>query len=471
MNWRRHFETLWEAYLSIRKGEKNARTQDNTEFLPAVLEVLETPPNPVGRWVLWALLSFLAIALGWMCLGHIDVVASAQGRIVPEGSIKTVQAPDHGVVLSIRVRDGQSVEEGETVIELDSTVSSAEVDRARTALLIAEIDKARSQALLRLSAAPSVTPHSKSGPVFDPPDGMTSSQIEAQESAIFARFSEYEAERAALIEERSQSQSERVKVAADVSRLEQQLPLVEQQLESFKKLEQRGLAPRLRVAEVEERAIGIRQDLAIRLEELGRTKSAEKAATDRISFIEMGFRREALDAFNEAHAVSLQRKEELTIATDRNQRTTIRAPTSGIIQQLQVHTIGAVVRPADPLLVVVPHGAMLQVDALVLNRDVGFVREGQPVRVKLEAFPFTRYGVIDGRVAFISRDAIQDEYLGLVFPARIELAATEILVGDQMSNLSSGMAVTAEIRTGRRRIIEFLLSPLARRASEAGRER
>jgi hemolysin D len=147
------------------------------------------------------------------------------------------------------------------------------------------------------------------------------------------------------------------------------------------------------------------------------------------------------------------------------------APSAGIVQQLQVTTIGAVVRPADALLVIVPEGTRLVVEANVLNRDAGFVREGQEVRVKLEAFPFTRYGVVSGRLVFLSHDAIEDEELGLVFPARVELAQQSISINGRPRVLTAGMAVTAEIRTGRRRIIEFLLSPIARRVEEAGRER
>jgi hemolysin D len=149
----------------------------------------------------------------------------------------------------------------------------------------------------------------------------------------------------------------------------------------------------------------------------------------------------------------------------------LNAPSAGIVQQLQVTTIGAVVRPADPLLVIVPEGTRLVVEANVLNRDAGFVREGQDVRVKLEAFPFTRYGIVSGRLVFMSHDAIEDEELGLVFPARMELSQQTITVNGRARALTAGMAVTAEIKTGRRRIIEFLFSPIARRVEEAGRER
>jgi len=222
---------------------------------------------------------------------------------------------------------------------------------------------------------------------------------------------------------------------------------------------------------VEERTIGMRQDLVIRRAELGRARAAEAAAAQTLVSIDAQFRREALDAFNEADATARLRREELTIAEQRNRRTILTSPATGIVQQLQVHTIGAVLRPADPILVVVPDGSTLVVDAMVLNRDAGFVREGQDVRVKLEAFPFTRYGIVEGTLTFMSRDAIQDENLGLVFPARVELSQFAINVDGRATPLTAGLAATAEIKTGRRRIIEYLLSPLQRRVEEAGRER
>ena len=260
-------------------------------------------------------------------------------------------------------------------------------------------------------------------------------------------------------------------VAADITRLEQQVPLAEQQLQAFQSLQARGFAPRLRVAEVEERTIGMRSDLTIRRAELGRARAAEGAAGQALASIDAQFRREALDAFNEADAAARLRHEELTIAEERNRRTTLTAPAAGTVQQLQVHTVGAVLRPADPLLVIVPDGSTLVVDAMVMNRDAGFVHEGQDVRVKLEAFPFTRYGVVQGRLTFMSHDAIQDENLGLVFPTRVELQQFSINVNGHATPLTAGLAATAEIKTGRRRIIEFLLSPLQRRVEEAGRER
>jgi hemolysin D len=461
---RRHADVLRESWRAAR-AEERARSEqrDNTAFLPAALEVLETPPNPLGRRILWAIMSFLAIGACWACVGQIDVVAVAQGRIVPDGRIKTVQAPDQGVVRAIHVRDGQRVREGEPLIELDPTISAAEVEQAREALVVAEVDRARAQALLDFA-------NGEAKP-FAAPEGADAGTVATQEAIVRARVAEHRAQRQGLAEERNQRAADRAMVAADVARIEQQLPLAEQRLASFRQLEARGFAPRLRVAEVEEHVIGMRQDLVIRRAEHGRARAALAGAEERLGAADTTFRREALDAFNEADAAARLRSEELTIATDRNRRTILAAPATGIVQQLQVHTVGAVLRPADPILVVVPEGSTLVVEAMVLNKDAGFVREGQSARVKLEAFPFTRYGVVDGRLAFMSRDAVQDERLGLVFPARVELRRFAIRAGGRTRPLSAGMAVSVEIRTGRRRIIEFLLSPLARRADEAGRER
>lgn len=460
----RHYHVLRDSLSAAWENERLKRANDNTAFLPAALEVLETPPNPLGRTVLWVIIAFLTLALLWACFGHIDVVAVAQGRVIPDGRIKTLQASDQGVVRAIHVRDGQRVSEGDPLIELDPTVSVAEVAQARAALLVAEIDRARSQALLDQVGG--------RGTMLALPEEVDASTRATQEAIVTARIAEHRARRAMLAEERSQRAADRAMVAADIERLEQQLPLAEQQLESFRSLEARGFAPRLRVAEVEERTIGMRQDSVIRRAELGRARAAEIAAIQQLANLDAQFRREALDAFNEADATARLRREELTIAEERNRRTLLTAPATGTVQQLQVHTVGAVVRPADPLLVIVPEGSTLVVEAMVLNRDAGFVREGQDVRVKLEAFPFTRYGVVEGRLAFMSRDAVQqEEGGGLVFPARIELSESSIVADGRETPLTAGLAATAEIKTGRRRIIEFLLSPLQRRAEEAGRER
>lgn len=147
------------------------------------------------------------------------------------------------------------------------------------------------------------------------------------------------------------------------------------------------------------------------------------------------------------------------------------APVDGIVQQLAIHTIGGVVTPAQPLMVIVPESQKLEIEAMVLNKDIGFVSANQPAEIKLEAFPFTKYGIIDGTVSQVSSDAIQDEKQGLVYAARIAMTQSSINVDGKQVNLSPGMAVTTEIKTGKRRIIEYLLGPVLQYRQESLRER
>ncbi len=183
------------------------------------------------------------------------------------------------------------------------------------------------------------------------------------------------------------------------------------------------------------------------------------------------FAAEAATELSGAESDSSLRAEELQKSARRRELQQLRAPVDGTVQQLAVHTVGGVVQPAQPLMVIVPAASEVEVEAQVLNKDIGFVHEGQPVRVKLEAFPFTDYGWIEGPVETISRDAIQDEQLGLVYSARIRLERNHIMIGARRQPVGPGLAVQAEIRTGRRRIIQYLLSPISRTVSEAGRER
>jgi hemolysin D len=460
---RRHWQVFKESLKLDRERSKTAVPREQTDFLPAALEVLETPPNPVGRAVLWSLLGFVSIAILWACLGHIDVVAAAPGKIIPRGRVKIIQAADTGVVRDIRVVDGQSVKAGEPVIVLDPTLAEADAAQARESQFVAQVDRARARALVDAAAGKPA--------VFVAPDDTPESIAAVQRSLVAARVAEHRTAVNALREESAQREADLAMVSAEVAKIEEQLPLAEDQLASLEKLDKEGLVPRLRVSETKERVVGLRQDLVIRREELGKNRAALAGVRSQIAKLESEFRAQALDALTEAEANYRLRVEEVRKADDKAALTVLASPIDGVVSQLSVHTLGAVVKPADALLVIVPKDEELVVEAMVLNKDIGFVREGQAAEVKLEAFPFTRYGVINGIVESISSDSIDNEELGLVFPCLVKLSAAHIDIGSRSIALEPGFAATAEIKTGRRRVVEFLLSPLSRRLQEAGRER
>ncbi|MGH8032434.1 MAG: HlyD family type I secretion periplasmic adaptor subunit [Luteimonas sp.] len=460
---KRHWDVLRDSLRLDRQQSRTRTASAEPEFLPAALEILEKPPNPAGRAVLWILFAFLLIAIVWACLGKIDMVASASGKVTPRGSVKTIQPSDYGVVRAIHVVEGQSVTEGQPLIELDPTVSKAEVEQARQALTTAEIDVARTRALVDYAAGKPAA--------FTAPAEAVPAIVELQIALVRAKTREYETSRGALRQELQQRRGDAGMVAAEVAKLEEQLPLVDDQHTKLESLSRQNYVPKMQVSQVKERLVGMRQDLAIRREETVKALAGERAVTEQLGKTESGFLRETLDALTEAEAARALRSEELKKAQEKAGRTVLTSPVAGVVQQLQVHTLGGVVKPADPLMVVVPNDGELIVDAMVPNKDVGFIHAGQPVEVKLEAYPFTRYGVVNGVVEHIGRDAVQTEKEGLLYPARVRLNQAWIEIGGERTPLAPGLAATAEIKTGDRRIIEYLLSPLSKRLQEAGRER
>jgi hemolysin D len=460
---KRHIDIIGDSLKLERETPVDREKLRATAFLPPALEILETPPNPLGRAILWAVVAFLTLALAWAVIGKVDMVASAQGKVIPRGRVKLVQAADYGVVRAIHVKEGQSVRKGQPLVELSPTVTNAEVEQARQALRSAEIDVARARALVGHALdhqARFVAP-----PEADP------TTVRMQQALVAARIREHEAAKAALREEGVQRVGDDGMVAAEIAKLQAQIPLAEEQLRGMETLAAKGYASRMKVSELRREVIGMRQDLVIRHREQSKAGAARSGVDQQIAKLEGEFAREALDALTEAEATRRLRAEELKKALEKSSQTVLVASDDGVVQQLQVNTIGGVVKPADPLMVLVPRGEELVVETMVLNRDAGFVRAGQPVEVKLEAYPFTRYGVVEGRLEQISRDAVENEKLGPVYPARVRLDRAWIEIGGRKVALEPGLAATAEIKTGQRRIIDYLLSPLARRVQEAGRER
>jgi hemolysin D len=464
INLAKHLDVAKGALALERERDQTAKELAETAFLPAALEVLETPPNPIGRTILWLMMGFLVIALAWACLGHVDEVAIASGKIIPRGEVKLIQAADYGVVRAIHVVDGQAVKKGQPLIELDPTVSAAEAEQARKSLLVAQTDQARARALAEYDSP-------TGGSALAPLEGVDPQAAETQQKLVAEKIREHNAAHAALVQQIAQHRGELAMVEAEVEKLRGQLPLAQSQYDVMKSLADQGNAPRMRVMELLERVIGLKQDLAIRKAEATKVRAVIHGDEQQLAKLDSEFKRESLDALNEAQAAVALRGEELKKAQEKSRLTVLKAPVDGVVQQLAVHTVGAVVKPADALLVVVPRGAELIVEAMVLNRDAGFVHEGDPVQVKFEAFPFTRYGVVPAVLETISRDAIENKEKGLVYTARARLLQDYIMIGSRRAQLAPGLAATAEIKTNERRIIEYLLSPLSRRIQEAGRER
>ncbi len=444
----------------VKPGSAEAEAR---AFLPAALEIVETPASPLGRVVALSLSAFFAIAVIWAVLGKVDVVAVAYGRIVPEGGVKTIQPLEIGKVRAIHVRDGDRVRAGDVLIELDPTASEVDVDQLRRELLELDLVLRRLGAQLRgLDGRP---------PDFQPSQGTQPRLVRMHQAQLDADLRAFQSRVATIEAEISRRLAEIDTIKAEIGKYQQILPLNEERESDLYTLLKRGNTEQLRWMEAKEQLIDTQENITIARHRLREAESGMEAAFKQLEGAKAEAQQEALTEIVETN----RRVDEITLAlkkaAQRERFTRLTAPVDGVVQQLAVRTEGGVVTPAEPLMVVVPAQAMLEIEAMVLNKDKGFVEAGQAAEIKVETFLFTKYGTIDGQVLDIAEDAVEEEDVGLVYPIRVALAETEMMVEGRPVPLTSGMNVTVEIKTGKRRIIEFLLSPLKRYRDEAIQER
>jgi len=460
-----------------RRGEELA-------FLPAALEIVETPPSPIGRSIGVTIILLFCAALAWACWGTIDIVASATGKIVASGRTKIIQPFETGVVRAVYVQDGQAVKAGDILVELDPTISGAESDRLAQELLAARLDVNRLRALLSEGGDPAAN--------FAAPEGASAAQVDLHRTLLSQELEEYRAKLANLDKQYAQADAGRAGAAAQVQKLTLTIPLLKKRVAAFKKLVDNGYGSLLQYLALSQDLIEHQQELDAQKAKLTETGAAMAGLLEQKRQAEAEFRRANYTDLSEAEQKAASVQEQLVAAQQRQHLQTLTAPVDGTVQQLAVHTVGGVVTPAQQLMAVVPADSRLEIEAMVSNRDIGFVSAGQPAEIKIDTFDFTRYGLLHGQVLSVSQDAIvrdrrqdrsNDRAPGtpnessepkgqeLSYSARISLDRSRMQIDDRTVNLSPGMAVTVEIKTGSRRILSYLLSPLLRYRQQTLRER
>jgi hemolysin D len=467
--------------LPLRK-----KTPDREElaFLPAALEIVETPASPIGRTIAYTIMGLFALALIWACVGEVDIVASAKGKIIPSGRTKVIQPFEIGVVRAIRVRDGQTVKAGEALIELDPTMNDAESKHYQSDLIAAQLDVARLQAGLADGDA---------ALNFQAPTDAPSALVTMQRQFLSGQLAEQQAKLSVLDRQRQQKLAERETILATIGKLEASLRVMQERLEIRKTLYEHSTGSKANYLELLQTAVEEQHELEVQKRKADEATAAIAAIDEQHTQTVEEFRRARYSELVEAERKAKGLSEDVVRAGHRAELQLLTSPVDGTVQQLAVHTIGGVVTPAQNLLVVVPSDSHLEIEAMILNRDIGFVQPGQDAQIKVDAFNFNRYGLISGKVVSVSPDAISHNKPSdkaktdqnsdaenesseppnreLVYAARISLASPEMQVEGKLVNLSPGMAVTVEIKTGSRRIISFLLSPLLKFKHEALRER
>lgn len=461
------YRDAWrQAWQRRRSMQGPSREAHELEFLPAALALQETPVHPAPRYLQWSLLAFTLLALVWACVGEIDVVASASGKIVPSGKSKLIQSSEVAVVRAIHVSDGQVVKAGDLLVELEGQITAADIQRLGSELLAAQIDKARAGALLTaIDNAREPEPLAQLIPHASPTQQQAAQRwLHGQYLELRSTLDQVEAE----IEQRS---AEIRSARARVDSLVQMVVITRQLAADYKQLLSESAVAKHLYLEKEQARLDQERELTtqrLRVEELAASK---KAAGHRHGSVIAQTRRAMLDLHSEAEQRGLVLSQELSKAEQRHRLRTLTSPVDGTVQQLAIHTRGGVVTQAQTLMVIVPTEQPVEVEVMLENKDIGFVFPGQVVEIKVETFTFTKYGVIPGVVQSISNDAIEDERRGLMYNARILLDKNHVRVGGRDIPLSAGMAVRAEVITDRRKVISYFLSPLKRHVSESLGER
>lgn len=461
----KRYGTIFRHAWRERKAlDPRPRLPHEVEFLPAALELQETPVSPAPRVTILLILCFAVIALFWAVFGYIDVVAIAHGKIVPNDRTKVIQPFETATVKSIRVSDGQAVRVGDVLIELDATSAVADSARVGNDLTVARLQAARANAMLQAIST-------SRAPVLSRIPEIERSRLQQEQRILEGMYSEYQAKLARIDADIAKREAELASTQEVVKKLEQTLPIARQRAQDFKDLEEKNFISRHGYLEKEQIRIEQEGDLATQRSRLRELAAALLEGKNQRAALIAETRRQALDSLNEAEQKSSSFGQELIKADSRGKLMTLTAPVDGTVQQLAVHTIGGVVTPAQPLMLIVPKDKPVEVEAYVENKDIGFVNPGQESIVKIETFPFTKYGTLGATVTHVSNDAVNDEKRGLVFLARVVLERATIPVENKIVSLSPGMAVTVEIKTAQRRVIEYFLAPLLQYKDESLRER
>jgi hemolysin D len=475
---RRRFEQ--EAGL-VSQARASGRRAIEREFLAPALEITETPPSPLGRGVAYTIAAAALSGLCWAIVGHVDIVATASGKIVAQARTKVVEPLETASVKAILVKTGEHVAKGQPLIELEKLQPEAEETRARQDLIAATLDTLRLRALLEGV--------NRLGPGLAP--GTSGGQLAEAEARLLSQKAEADAKLGALRRDREDKIAQRETLTGTLAKLKAILPLAAERADIRQKSADTAFGSRFLNLEAQQQLLETKAEIGVTASKIASAEAAILGIDERIAASDAENRRTALGDLAKAQEQMRSAHEALTKASHKVHLSTLRAPIDGTVQQLNVHTIGAVVTPAQQLVSVVPDDELFEAEVALENRDIGFVRAGQEAEIKIEAYPFTRFGLAKGVVMDVDRDAeaitAPNQKSGskrgadamenfrdserLFYNARIKFVKDLPASDGVPLKLMPGMAVKAEILTGRRRVITYLLSPLAEYWHDGLRER
>ena len=453
-------------------SQQNTVDRQVKDFLPNHLAITQTPPHPAAKVTAAIICLLFSIAIIWAMVSEVDIIVSASGKLIPTGQSKQIQPLSKSIIKQIHVADGDAVKAGDILVELDADITLSDINKLTNDLMICEIKIANLQAFDQSLKQGQLQPvqYSRTAPVEHLNPLLAKEQ--ALHHVIFQQqWQSFQAETALL---RLQAQELEAKAdinAIEIEKYQSLIAFTGKKVKGLKKLLARDMVAEVEYLEQRQNQINLQKDLAIARSRAKEIQAQIHATHQRIDIItsDISFANLQVLAEEQQRAFTLQ--QEINKAQSLDSQHTLRAPVDGIVQGLAISGIGQVVTDAQVLMNIIPSNQQVEVEAWLENKDIGFIHQGQNAEVKINTFLFTKYGVIDGAIKLLSSDAIIDEQKGLLYKTLISLSAHSMQIDGKDVSLLPGMEVVAEIKTGKRKVIEYILSPLLRYKSESIRER
>jgi len=430
------------------------REDDSHEFKPILTEIEESPASPLGRIIFWIIILVILFFGIWMYAGKVDVVVSARGKILPEEEIKILQPLDAGVVSKILVKEGDLVKKGQVLMEIDPSTTQPEIESMQENLDYLQIEIKRLQSLSKRK------PFNPNPKFQTPHPELVQLQKDIYNSIINTLQNQLLTKEQELKKIANQLESTKIEKECNNS-------LLKRALEKRKRLETvLDIISKDEYDKVLDEILTYQNtvlQLGYKLEEL---KANRRQILVEIAYVKEKFRADILKELSNEQKQARELKAKVEVISFRNEKERITSPVDGHINELFIHTIGGVVTPAQKLISIVPINSPLVIKAVVMNKDIGFVKKGMLASIKIDTFNFQKYGLLRGKVRQVSKDSIEDERLGPVYEVYITPVDKYLMVEGKRRYISSGMSLTSEIKVGKRRIIEFFIYPLIKYLDE-----
>lgn len=432
----------------------------SAEFAADLKAAAARGPRKAATLLLVAMAAFVVVAIVWAGRASVDEVAVGAGRVIPTSQVQVVQNLEGGILSALMIAEGDVVEAGQVLLRIDDTTfaSSFRENRARYFGFLASVARLEAEV--------------DGKPVAFPAELAEEREVVASERALLdARRAELDASLDVLRRQEEQRKQELLELQRRITGTDQRLALARQELAIMTPMVDRGVTPRVELLRVQRQVNELEQDLETARISVPKADAALAEAQRRQAERRAAFRSAAQQDLNAQRVQLRSLQESMTSVRDRVARTEVKSPVRGIVQRIKINTIGGVIRPGDDLVEVVPLDDTLLVEARIRPSDIAFLRPGQDAQVKLTAYDYATYGILPGKLEYISADTIVDEQGQSYYRIRVRTAATYLGTEDKPLHIIPGMVAQVDVLTGKKTVLEYLLKPVIRARNNALRER